>query len=82
MHLFKPRSATLLQSFTSWLTGMPAEFSDPRFPSYGEGREGEPRHAGACMLQSCGSRWPALAGPSPASRKKRQASCGVRPFEQ
>ena len=29
------------QSFTAWMTGMPAEFSDPRFPSYGEGREGE-----------------------------------------
>jgi hypothetical protein len=31
----------MLQTFTSWLTGMPAEFSDPKFPSYGEGREGE-----------------------------------------
>mmetsp|Transcript_16519 Transcript_16519/g.35730 ORF Transcript_16519/g.35730 Transcript_16519/m.35730 type:complete len:196 (+) Transcript_16519:181-768(+) len=39
LRLFKPRSASLIQSFTSWLTGMPAEFSDPRFPSYGEGRE-------------------------------------------
>ena len=40
LRLFRPRSASLLQSFTSWLTGMPAEFSDPKFPSYGEGREG------------------------------------------
>ena len=39
VRLFKPRSASGLQSFTSWLTGMPAEFSDPKFPSYGEGRE-------------------------------------------
>ena len=30
----------------SWLNGMPAEFSDPRFPSYGEGREGEWTHGG------------------------------------
>lgn len=37
--LYRPRSASLLQTFTSWLSGMPAEFSDPRFPSYGEGRE-------------------------------------------
>jgi hypothetical protein len=41
VRLYRPRSASLLQSFTSWLTGMPAEFSDPKFPSYGEGREGE-----------------------------------------
>eukprot|EP00955_Chlamydomonas_euryale_P082093 363670-Chlamydomonas_euryale.AAC.5 len=39
LRLFKPCSASLIQSFTSWLSGMPAEFSDPRFPSYGEGRE-------------------------------------------
>jgi hypothetical protein len=41
VRLYRPRSASLLQTFTSWLTGMPAEFSDPKFPSYGEGREGE-----------------------------------------
>ena len=40
LRLFKPRSATLFQSFMSWFSGLPAEFSDPRFPSYGEGREG------------------------------------------
>ncbi len=28
-----------MQRFSSWMAGMPAEFSDPRFPSYGEGRE-------------------------------------------
>lgn len=43
VRLYRPRSASLLQTFTSWLTGMPAEFSDPKFPSYGEGREGEQR---------------------------------------
>lgn len=41
LRLFKPRSASALQTFISWMTGMPAEFSDPRFPSYGEGREGK-----------------------------------------
>jgi B9 domain-containing protein 1 len=41
LRLYKPRSASLLQTFTSWLTGMPAEFSDPKFPAYGEGREGK-----------------------------------------
>jgi hypothetical protein len=41
VRLYRPRSASLLQSFTSWMSGMPAEFSDPKFPSYGEGREGE-----------------------------------------
>ncbi|PNH12840.1 B9 domain-containing protein 1 [Tetrabaena socialis] len=39
MRLFRPRSASLLQSLTSFMSGMPAEFSDPKFPSYGEGRE-------------------------------------------
>jgi hypothetical protein len=41
VRLYRPRSASLLKTFTSWLKGMPAEFSDPKFPSYGEGREGE-----------------------------------------
>jgi hypothetical protein len=45
LRLFKPRSASAMQSFLSWVTGMPAEFSDSRFPSYGEGREGR-----ACRL--------------------------------
>lgn len=40
MRLFKPRSASLLQTFLTWVTGYPAEFSDSKFPSYGEGREG------------------------------------------
>jgi B9 domain-containing protein 1 len=39
LRLFKPRSASLIQGFFSRMNGMPAEFSDPRFPSYGEGRE-------------------------------------------
>lgn len=38
--LYRPRSASPLRAFVSWLTGMPAEFADPRFPSYGAGREG------------------------------------------
>lgn len=38
--MFKPRSASTLQTLTSWVTGMHPEFSDPKFPSYGEGREG------------------------------------------
>ena len=41
MRLYRPRSASLLQSLLSWLSGMPAEFADPKFPSYGPGREGE-----------------------------------------
>jgi B9 domain-containing protein 1 len=41
VRLFKPRSASLLQTLTGWITGMPAEFIDPRFPAYSEGREGE-----------------------------------------
>ena len=40
VRLYRPRSASLLQTFLSWLTGMPAEFADPRFPAYGPGREG------------------------------------------
>jgi hypothetical protein len=52
VRLYRPRSASLLQTFTSWLTGMPAEFSDPKFPSYGEGREGEYTFwACCCALQ-------------------------------
>eukprot|EP00882_Tetradesmus_deserticola_P021027 GHRQ01022737.1.p2 GENE.GHRQ01022737.1~~GHRQ01022737.1.p2 ORF type:complete len:108 (+),score=42.58 GHRQ01022737.1:524-847(+) len=62
VRLYRPRSASLLQTFTSWLTGMPAEFSDPKFPSYGEGREGEAAHtiAAADMQQTtqcCCVRW-------------------------
>jgi len=49
VRLYRPRSASLLQTFTSWLTGMPAEFSDPKFPSYGEGREGK-RDMGSCYI--------------------------------
>jgi B9 domain-containing protein 1 len=41
VRLYRPRSASLLQGFLSWLTGMPAEFADPRFPAYSAGREGE-----------------------------------------
>mmetsp|Transcript_5517 Transcript_5517/g.6349 ORF Transcript_5517/g.6349 Transcript_5517/m.6349 type:complete len:198 (-) Transcript_5517:80-673(-) len=39
IHLYKPLSASLFQQFTSWITGMPAEFSDAKFPSSGHGRE-------------------------------------------
>lgn len=41
VRLYRPRSASWLQSLLGWLTGAPAEFADPRFPSYGAGREGE-----------------------------------------
>lgn len=49
LRLFKPKSASALQSFIAWASGMPAEFSDPRFPSYGEGREGGWRSAGGVL---------------------------------
>lgn len=39
IRLFKPRSASIMKTLVGWLTGMPAEFSDPKFPSYSEGRE-------------------------------------------
>ncbi|KAK9829078.1 hypothetical protein WJX72_003769 [[Myrmecia] bisecta] len=39
VRLYRPKSASTVHAFTSWLTGMPAEFSDPKFPSYAEGRE-------------------------------------------
>ncbi len=41
MRLFKPRSASVLQSWITYITGYRAEFADSKFPSYGEGREGE-----------------------------------------
>lgn len=40
LRLFRPRSASTLQAMTSWWNGKTPEFSDPRFPSYAEGREG------------------------------------------
>lgn len=52
VRLFRPQSASLLQRFTSWLAGMAPEFSDPRFPSYGEGREGEgPEPGSPCCAE-------------------------------
>mmetsp|Transcript_8572 Transcript_8572/g.14740 ORF Transcript_8572/g.14740 Transcript_8572/m.14740 type:complete len:200 (+) Transcript_8572:185-784(+) len=52
LRLFKPRSASGVQSFLAWMSGMPAEFSDPRFPSYGEGREvTRVESAGAVLVQ-------------------------------
>ena len=39
VRLFKPIASSGLQSFIGWLTGRPTEFSDPKFPAYGEGRE-------------------------------------------
>lgn len=39
IRLYKPKSASILQGFVSWLTGMPPEFSDSKFPSYSDGRE-------------------------------------------
>ena len=40
IRLYRPRSASLLQTFLCWLSGMPAEFADGRFPAAGAGREG------------------------------------------
>ena len=37
--LYKPLSASLLQQVASWVSGRPAEFSNPKFPAMGEGRE-------------------------------------------
>ena len=39
VHLYRPPSASVLQQFTSWLAGTPAEFTDPKFPARGDGRE-------------------------------------------
>mmetsp|Transcript_8269 Transcript_8269/g.27508 ORF Transcript_8269/g.27508 Transcript_8269/m.27508 type:complete len:200 (+) Transcript_8269:157-756(+) len=39
LRLYKPLSATLLQTFTSWITGTPATFADPKFPARSDGRE-------------------------------------------
>jgi|TARA_B110000977_G_scaffold201406_1_gene295854 B9 domain-containing protein 1 len=37
--LYKPLSASLVQQFVAWFRGAPAEFSNPKFPAMGEGRE-------------------------------------------
>ena len=37
--LYKPLSASAMQQMISWAAGRPAEFSNPRFPAMGEGRE-------------------------------------------
>ena len=38
--LYKPLSASLMQQFMAWVSGRrPAEFSNPKFPAMGEGRE-------------------------------------------
>ena len=37
--LYKPLSASVAQQFINWVTGRPAEFSNPKFPATGEGRE-------------------------------------------
>eukprot|EP00164_Ancoracysta_twista_P000465 GFYU01000624.1.p1 GENE.GFYU01000624.1~~GFYU01000624.1.p1 ORF type:complete len:310 (+),score=68.36 GFYU01000624.1:448-1377(+) len=39
LRMFKPESTSKLQQLTSWLSGMPPEFIDPKFTSKGEGRE-------------------------------------------
>jgi B9 domain-containing protein 1 len=53
VRLYKPRSASPLQAFLSWLSGMPAEFADHRFPAYGSGREGEALGAAAGCDPAC-----------------------------
>ena len=37
--LYKPLPASIAQQFINWATGRPAEFSNPKFPAMGEGRE-------------------------------------------
>ena len=37
--LYNPLSASVAQQFINWVTGRPAEFSNPKFPAMGEGRE-------------------------------------------
>lgn len=37
--LYKPLSSSAMQQMISWAAGRPAEFSNPRFPAMGEGRE-------------------------------------------
>uniref|UniRef100_A0A7S0QX76 B9 domain-containing protein 1 n=1 Tax=Pyramimonas obovata TaxID=1411642 RepID=A0A7S0QX76_9CHLO len=39
VQLYRPLSASLLQQFTSWIAGNPAEFTDAKFPAMGHGRE-------------------------------------------
>ncbi|GMH41181.1 hypothetical protein BSKO_09091 [Bryopsis sp. KO-2023] len=39
IRLYRPKSASIMKEFIAWVTGMPAEFSDPKFPSFGDGRE-------------------------------------------
>ena len=35
VRLYRPVSASLLQQFFGWLTGLPAEYADPAFPAKG-----------------------------------------------
>ncbi|GAQ83918.1 B9 domain-containing protein [Klebsormidium nitens] len=52
VRLFRPLSSSLMQQFTSWIAGMPAEFSDPKFPASGEGREvTRVRSTGTALVQ-------------------------------
>jgi len=39
LRLFRPQSASLMQSFLHAMRGTTPDFADPKFPSYGEGRE-------------------------------------------
>mmetsp|Transcript_44174 Transcript_44174/g.112748 ORF Transcript_44174/g.112748 Transcript_44174/m.112748 type:complete len:199 (-) Transcript_44174:1485-2081(-) len=39
VRLFRPKSSSMMQSFFQFLSGTSAEFSDPKFPAYAEGRE-------------------------------------------
>jgi len=40
VHLYAPRSSSLCQQFTAWLTGNPPEFFDSKFVAQDKGREG------------------------------------------
>ena len=39
VRLFRPLASSGLQGFIGWIMGKTPEFSDPKFPAYGEGRE-------------------------------------------
>jgi len=52
LRLFSPKSASLIQSFQHFISGTTPEFSDPKFPSYGEGREvTRVESRGYCLLK-------------------------------
>ena len=67
LRLFRPQSASLMQSFLHMTGGTTPEFSDPKFPSYGEGREGagEKRRGGGPIPFAPSYLQPPLSAPLP-----------------